>query len=159
EIVIVTEPRLEYRREGEITEPRRVHKIDQSLAEKFVNHLGNRSQLQGIDATKQALDERARQRAAGWDAIRLESAINLKNRTQMTAADLKKGVHKSATVAGKILGGMGKSVHAVSDAFDSLLSPKLTPEQIIEGERSALKRDAEADQSIDFSRIVGERAQ
>jgi len=41
EIVIVTEPRPEYRRDGEIIEPPRVHKLDQSLAYKFVKGLDN----------------------------------------------------------------------------------------------------------------------
>ena len=75
EIVAVTGPRLEYRRNGEMIEPRRVYKLDQSLAKKFVATLDNRSKLQGIDATKQALNERAQERSAHWQSLRLENAI------------------------------------------------------------------------------------
>jgi hypothetical protein len=76
EIVIVTAPRPEYRRESEIIAPRRVQKIDQSLAEKFVNALGTRSELKGIEATKQALVQRAKVRAAEWEGIRLKNATS-----------------------------------------------------------------------------------
>jgi hypothetical protein len=159
EIVLVTEPRAEYRRDGELTELRRVHKLDQSLAEKFIKTLDNRSQLKGIEATKQALDERAEKRAADREAARLDYATNIKSRTAIAAADLKKGVHKSATVAGNVLGGLGKGFHALSNAFDSLISPKLSPEQIYQGEKAKITREAEAEYSIDFSRYTSDRAQ
>ena len=79
EIVMVTEPGLEYRREGEIAKPRsRIHKLDQSLAEKFVKGLGTGDTLQSIDATIKASDQRAQQRSADWQAIRLERATNIR---------------------------------------------------------------------------------
>lgn len=127
-----------------------MYELDQSLAEKFVKTLDNRSQLKGIEATKQALDERAQKRAAEWEAIRLENATNIKGRAGIAAADLKKGLHKSAYVAGNVLDGLGKGFHALSSAFDSLISPKLSPEQIRQGELSRLDREAEAEHSIDF---------
>jgi hypothetical protein len=158
EIVLVTEPRPEYRLDGQIAEQRRLYKLDQSLAEKFVKTLGNRGELKGIEATLKASDERAQQRAADWYSIRLENATNLKNQTAIAAADLKKGVHKSAYVAGNVLGGLGKGFHALSNAFDSLISPKLSPEQIYEGEKAKITREAEAEHSIDFSRYTADRA-
>lgn len=65
EIVAVTEPTLEYRRNGEIKGPApRVHKLNPKAAEIFIGELDKPSQVRGIDATKQALNERATQRAA-----------------------------------------------------------------------------------------------
>jgi hypothetical protein len=54
EIVIVTEARPEYRRNGELTERSRVYQLDQSLAYKFVKVLDGLDKLQGIDATIKA---------------------------------------------------------------------------------------------------------
>jgi hypothetical protein len=159
EIVIVTEPRREYRRNGEITEPQRVHKIDQSLAEKFLKGLDKSRELTGIDATKEALNDKAQLRAAAWEAIRLENATSLKHLSRIIAADLKAGIHKSAGLAGNVLGGLGKTAEVLTDAFESLLSPKLSPEQIHQGEKATRERELEAERSIDFSRYTGDRAQ
>jgi hypothetical protein len=60
---------------------------------------------------------------------------------------------------GNVLDGFGKGFHAVSSAFESLISPKLSPEQVYEGEKSKVAREAEAESSIDFSRYTVDRAQ
>jgi len=159
EIVIVIEPRLEYRRKGEIVVPSRIHKIDQSLAGKFVTALDNGRPLPGLDAALQASNQRARQRVADWEAIRLENATPLPHPGRVPLPGLKAGIAKSARVASGILGGIGSGVHAAADAFASLLSPQLTPEQVRQGEQAQHRREAEADRSTDYANYTVELAQ
>ena len=156
EIVAVTGPRLEYRRNGEIIEPRRVYKLDQSLAKKFVAALDNRSKLQGIDATKQALNERAQERSAHWQSIRLENAIR-----KARAAPARAGneIRVPSIVTKAPLREVGKTLDIVGNVFEAFFAPKLTPEQIRQGEKAAQKREAEAEHSIDFSKYTALRAQ
>ena len=156
EIVLVTEPRNEYRRNGEIIEPVRIIKLDQSLAEKFVKHLGNRSQLQGIEATIKASDLRAQERAAERDATRAERAADIKDLPRNVAV---KSIKTTEQVGKKTLRSIGKTLDAVSDAFASLFAPVLTPEQIREGEKATDRRGAESNHTIDLSKFTSEFAQ
>jgi hypothetical protein len=156
EIVAVTEPRPEYRRNDEIVEPRRAHKLDQAAAVKFVAALDKGSQLQGIDATKQALDQRALQRAERWSAIRFENSTNIKDRASVFA---KGKIKRTVSVAGSATRTIGKTLDFASDAFASLFAPTLTPEQMREGEKIAARREAEAEHAVDFSRYTAEMAQ
>jgi|SRR5579871_394692 len=65
EIVVVREPR----KDGHTN---RVHKLDQTKAEDYLRCLGiDKSQLRGIEATKQALDDRAQVRQRAIDAAQL----------------------------------------------------------------------------------------
>jgi len=171
EIVIVTEQRPEYRRDGEIVEPSRVRKLDQSLAEKFVKHLGTRSQLLGIVDTLKASDQRAQQRAADWEAIRdvYAEGRQHRNRTIATekvirtgAANTRDAIHKSADAIGKtvsIAASFGKVFDVIGSMVDSLAAPKLTPQQIHDAEKAKDHREAEAEFTIDFSRVTAEAAQ
>jgi hypothetical protein len=157
EIVAITEPTLEYRRNGEVMGPApRVHKLDPKAAEIFIAELDKPRLVQGIDATKQALNERAALRAAGRDATRLENATNIIDRSRIIAIDK---IKRTAKVGKAATRAIGKTLDAVSNAFESLFAPTLTPEQIRQGERSALRREAEAESSIDFARYTGELAQ
>ena len=148
EIVIVTEARPEYRRDGETTEPRsRVHKVDQSLAAKFIKGLDNRSSLQGIDATKQASDQRAQQRSADWQAIGLERATNIRRGARTRVGNTKDNLHKSPAAILKPvdmgLNVIGKPLKLLEDLFEGLFAPKLTPEQIAARDRQADAREQE----------------
>lgn len=171
EIVIVTEPRPEYRRNGEIIKSSRIHKLDQSLAEKFTKHLGTRSQLQGIDATLKASDQRAQRRAADWEAIRDVYAETRLHRNRTTAvekgihngaATTRDAIHKSTVVIEKTLSiaaSVGKVFETVGSLIEGIAAPKLTPQQIHDGEKAKDRREAEAETTIDFSRITAEAAQ
>jgi len=159
EIVIVTEQRPEYRRNGAIIEPPRVHKLDQSLAEKFVTALDNRSQLQGIDATLKISDKRAERRAADREAIRLERATDIRDFSRIIPGNPMDSIRKTAKIADNVLGGVGKTVDVIADGFASLFSPTLTPEQKVEGEITQQRREAEADASLDYSRYTAEATQ
>jgi hypothetical protein len=159
EIVIVTEQRPEYRSEGAIIEPSRIHRLDQSLADKFVLGLGSRDRLQGIDATLQISDNRAQQRRADREAAALDRATDIRDFSRTMPVDPIAGIRKATKIADNVLGGIGAGVHVVADALDSLLSVKLTPEQIREGEITQQRREAEGEASIDYSRFTAERTQ
>ena len=159
EIVIVTEPCPEYRREGAIIEPPRIHRLDQSLAAKFVKGLDSRDKLQGIDATLKVSDKRAEQRAADREAIRLDRATDIRDFSREIPGKAIGGIRKTVKLADNVLGGIGAGVHTVTDMFDSLLSVRLTPEQIREGEITQQRREAEGEASIDYSRYTAETTQ
>jgi hypothetical protein len=164
EIVIVTEARPEHRRDGEITEPRsRVHKLDQSLAAKFVKALGNADRLQGIDATKQASANRAQQRAADWQAIRLERATTIKRAPRTRAGNAKDNLLKRPAAIAKAplmaLNVIAKPAELLSNAIEGLFAPILTPEQIRDGKIAAQERKADAREQIDLSNIAAQHAQ
>jgi len=172
EIVIVTEPRLEYRRNGEIIEPIRIHRIDQSLAYKFTKGLDNRDALQGIDATLKASNGRAQKRTDEWQKIRLENATNLKKpisvkkvRKQVSRAAgsiIKHTIPEAAAAIGKVagaVGSLGKALDVIGGMVESLAAPAMSPAQIHEGEKAKDRREAEADYTIDFSRVTAEAAQ
>ncbi len=181
EIVIVTGPRLEYRREGEIIEPPRVHKLDQSLADTFVNKLDNRNRLQGIDATLEALDNRAQRRRSEIASARLEKATDINagipaGRSEAPAAaaarTIGKGIGKGIEFADKTMRAapairigkaaastISKPLEALARGFEDLFAPTLTPEQKHEAEKSQHRREAEADHSLDYSRFTAEKTQ
>lgn len=166
EIVIVTEQRPEYRRDDQTNLPARVHKLDQSLAEKFTKHLGIRSQLRSIDATLKLSDERMQQRRADRETTRLEHATNTKPPIRVpvraAAVNVTHGIHKTAAVIGKaatLAAPIGKALDLVGGMVEAFAAPKLTPQQIHDGEKAKDRREAEADFTIDFSRATAEAAQ
>jgi Relaxase/Mobilisation nuclease domain len=162
EIVIVTERRPELRRDGQIIEPRRVHKLDQSLAEKYVKLLDNRSQLKGIDATLKVSDERAQKRAADWHEIRLERATDIWRGGRTRAGNVKDNLAKSpAAILKPVSMGLnviGKPLKILENIFEGIFAPKLTPEQIRAGKMAARERQADASEEIDFSNYTARRA-
>jgi len=157
EIVAVTEPTLEYRRNGEIMgELPRIHKLDQKAAATFIAVLNNPKQVQGIEATKLILDGRAEQRAANWAAIRFENATNIKDFSLKLAGKSAARTLKVGKVATRTV---GKTLDAFSDAFSSLFDPVLTPDQLRQGEKAKDRREAEADSTVDFARYTSDQAQ
>jgi hypothetical protein len=163
EIVIVTEARPEYRRNGELTERSRVYKLDQSLATKFVKGLPGLDKLQGIDATIKASDQRAQQRAADWQALRLERATDIIRGGHTRAANVKDNllrapaaVLKPATMGFNII---GKPLELLGNVFEGLFAPQLTPEQIRDGEIAARERQADVRDQLEHSNAIAKRAQ
>ena len=154
EIVIVTAPRPEYRREGQIVEPPRVHKIDPSLADKFVKALGAGHELKGIDVTKEVLLDRARERAAEWEGIRLENATKSRRRGKGRAAtpaapDLGKA---SAQAIGSVFGVLGK----LADGFSL---DALTPKEKYEAAKRDHANEKEADKNEGFAAYIADLAE
>jgi hypothetical protein len=157
EIVAVTEPRPEYRRNGEIIVPGRIHKLDQLAAEEFVASLDKRTQLQGIDATREASDQRVQQRSADWQAIRLEWATKYRDGSRKVGNENAKS---PAPALGKsTVRTIGKLFDVAAGAFESLIAPTLTPEQVHDGQKAVHRREAEAEHTIDFSSYTAEMAQ
>lgn len=159
EIVMVTEPPLEYRRDDQTFIPSRIHKLDQSLAYKFRRGLTNGNPLPGIDSTLKASDERAQQRAADREAVRLDRATDIRDFSRVIPTQTKDILRTSAKIAASALGGIGKGFDVVADGFASLFAPALTPEQKREGEITQQRREADAEASLDYSRFTAEATQ
>ncbi|MGC2662034.1 MAG: relaxase/mobilization nuclease domain-containing protein, partial [Bryobacteraceae bacterium] len=157
EIVLITEPGLEYRREGQITTPRRVHKIDQSLAGKFVKALDIGDRLQTIDASLKSSDKRSHQRPLDREAIRDVFADSAEHRRRAVAAEravrnvaaiAKDGLHTSVAALGKaasVAGSIGKTLDVIGGLLESLAAPKLTPRQLHAADRAKAQRQAQAE--------------
>jgi hypothetical protein len=162
EIVLVTEARFEYRRDGELTVPRRVYKLDQSLAEKFVKTLDNRSQLQGIEATKQKIDTRAQERKAERDSDRMDRATWIQDWAPERGRKTK--ILEPIVQAGKIgtqviEAGIDAAANIATAAF-SILDPPTTPAQRAQAAaQSRQERETQAEIQIDFSRFTSDQAQ
>jgi len=159
EIVIVTERSPDYRRDGQIIEPPRVHKIDPTLAAKFLKTLDNKNQLQGIDATLKVSDKRAQQRAADRQATRLENATDLKDFSRKWGKGTAPIPALENIGPGVIALVIAKGFDIIGSLLESVFAPKLTPEQIHEGEKAQYRREAEAEHSSDISRHTADQTQ
>jgi hypothetical protein len=161
EIVIVTEPPLEYRRDEQTFIPSRVHQLDPSLAYKFTKGLD--SKLQGIDATLKVSDDRAQQRSADREAVRLDRATDIRDFSRSIPGNAKSAIGVTAKVTTNALGGigagLGKGAEFVGEAVSSLFAPKLSPEQLQQAERTQERREAEAEATLDYSRYTAEATQ
>jgi len=155
EVIVVTEPRREYHRNGEYVSPSRFQKIDPALAWKFMKGLGGLVTVQGVDATVQVSDKRAMQRAADREAARMERSTDTRDYSRPYRHQAIKGKVEVAKSAARTI---GKAFDAFSDAFDSLIAPKLTPEQIREGRRAAARREHQAEDAIDFQQYTADSA-
>ena len=155
EIVIVTAPRPEYRREGEIIEPRRVQKIDQSLAAKFVNALGTRSELKGIEATKQVLVERAKERAAEWEGIRLKNATSPRRGGRNRSGRVPAAPNLARASSRAMRGAFG----ALGKLADGFSLDGLTPKEKYEAAKRDHANEREADKNTDHAEHVASIAE
>jgi len=163
EIVIVTEQRPEYRRAGQIIEPPRVHKLDQSLADKFTAALGTRDELQGIDATLKVADTRAEQRAADREAFWLDRDTSPDflpaEETLSATAAANAGIH-AIDGALDIVGSGLIFGEKILDAVVDLLDPTTTPlPREHAADQARVEREAQAEQQINFSNYTAARQQ
>jgi len=182
EIVAIAEPGLAYGRDGRINEPRVYRLNDRTTGralpeiEKFLKPL-DRSQIQGIDATKELLKARVEQRVIEVQGFRdllrdNRNAERMKRAQQpgymrsTTGRNLKKvltevtgirhppiPVKRGVDVVGKALGAAGK----LAEGLFELIDPVLTPAQKREKEIATRMRDAEAAGTTDLARYVAER--
>lgn len=157
EIVAITEPRPEYRRSGEIVVPSRICKLDQLAAKEFVAALDKGSRLQGIDATREVSDQRAEQRSEEREAKRIEWAAKQRDGSREFGNENLKAV--APTLGKHTVRTLGKLFDLAAGAFESLLAPTLTPEQIHDGQKAVHRREAEGETTIDFSSYTAEVAQ
>jgi hypothetical protein len=152
EIVVVTKPGFLRHRDGEYVEPNRVHRIDQSLAQKFILPF-DKTQVQGIDATKKALQDRAQQRSSDWQAIRLQNAMKKRGAARSIGKTMPAALDRDS------LRSIGKLFDVFSSGFESLLTPIETPEQKQDAAQAKREREAEAADRIDVSRYLADREQ
>jgi hypothetical protein len=162
EIVAVTEPGPVLRREGEPVEARRVYRLnaratgdDYNKIEQFLEPV--RSQLRGLDATKEMLNVRGADRAAFWEAVRLENA----QRDRGGAPTVGNGIRIVPVIgaAERISGKALKALDAVGNALESVLAPVLSPEQKREGARTQAARAADTADKIDLSQYLADLEQ
>ncbi len=160
EILAVTEPGLAYHRDGQWKDPPRVHKLDQARAEKYLAGLSlDKKQLQGIEATKSMLDARAEQRAADREAIRHERAAAINDHAPQRGPRKLKATKIMSAAAELPLAAVDKSLDIVSSLFEGIIAPKLTPQQIHQGQIATQQRNAEADNSAEFADHMAQLAQ
>jgi hypothetical protein len=161
EILIVTEGQYDYRREGQIIAARRVHKLDPSLAEKFVRTLGTADKLQSIAATLKASDERAQLRRDERKEARLERAGKINDRAAQSGSDPLPGLLNVANrVAGDVFEAAIEPTISAASLLFSFFDPQKTPGQLRkEAIQAEAQREVQADAQIDFSRYTAEQAQ
>jgi hypothetical protein len=149
EIVIVTEPRAEYRRDGQIFEPPRVHKLDPALADKFVAALDNRNELQGIDETIKISDTRAQERVVEREAFSLDRATSPSPRGAENPLPVSTLANAGSRVIDEglsVIGGGLSLVEKAVDALFDLLDPPTPPMQQEQAVDKAMEeREAQAE--------------
>jgi hypothetical protein len=82
------------------------------------------------------------------------------------AADIKdfsrefvgKSVRRGVKLGGTASRTIGKVFEAVSDAFESLFNPKMTPAQKREGEKIRHSREVEAENTVNFEKFTAQLA-
>lgn len=165
EIVAVTERghvyKLGRRTTGE--EPRKVEQFLKSI---------DRSQLQGIEATKETLKERGAQRVIEVQAFRdllkeAKNADRLERAGQINSKAPKRGGRDKVqpmierivpSIGIAVAGGAFHGAAKLAEGFLSIFDPVLTPAQKLEGKIAQAEREAQAQESIDFSKYTAERA-
>lgn len=96
---------------------------------------------------------------------RMASSRNTGGRAIETPANIKefsrivRNVKAPTAAFGKVTPVIGKMLETIAKAAESLLAPTLTPQQIRDGEKAKDRRDAEAENTIDFSRVTADRAE
>lgn len=179
EIVAVTEPRQCHRRDGEVIDLRRVYQLNRYTTgeeragiDRFLRSL-DRTDLQGIEATKEALNTRSDQRTAEVqafrDMLRDKNYAARINRAQEPGyqgrvhsgrgkgKSLAKALHIATNAPGIALLPLAKTVDIVSNVLESVFAAPQTPEQKIDGEVATRGREADAAETVDFSRFAAER--
>jgi hypothetical protein len=156
EIVIVTEPSLEYRRDGQIETPRRVHKVDQSLAAKYVAAAG--IEPKSIGDTLKVMDERGRQRAELGDNLRDERSTVTLSKPALKKIDhtidrliehQTPGIGGAGRAAGKLGKSALKPIEFFGDLADSLFTPPETPQQKLDADIARTERQGEAERATE----------
>ena len=133
----------------------------QAAVEKFLAPL-DRAPLQGIDATKQVMHARAEQREAAAQLVGILNPVKHPEKdlrpTGRHGSSIEREARVPAALGKAAERALGKALDAVSNAFESLLAPAMTPEQQHEAALTARVRNAETDARIDLAQFLAERA-
>jgi hypothetical protein len=155
EIVVVRSPGPECLRQGEWAALPRVQRLDQAHAEKYLEALRvDKSKLKGIEPTKAILETSAQDRAAYWQAIRLENAQRIWDGAPTT----KKVTRVPAALGKTAERAVGKALDFVGSALEAALAPVLTPEQKREGALTQAERSADTREKLDISIYLADLA-
>ena len=167
-------------REGEIvavTETGRVYKLNQRMTgeeqtriDKFLKPL-DRSQLQGIEATKETLKARVEQRNLEVQAFRdllrdMNNAERVKRAGEtkgkapkMGGRDKLKPIKVASSIGVAAVNGAFKTAEKIADGVLGIFDPVLSPAQKADGEIASREREADACQTIDFAKYTSENTQ
>lgn len=178
EIVAIAEPSLTYR-DGQLAEPR-VYQLNRRTTgedyRKIANFLKSldRTQLKGIEPTKETVKTRTEERITEVQAFRdlLRDARNterMKRATNIRADSHTKGnnfprksVFKTTAVPSA---GMSMATGALNladklaDGLLGMFDPVLTPAQKLEGRIAAAEREGDAQKQLDLSKYAAEQAE
>ena len=161
--------------EGEIvciTAGARVYKLDQRTTgddrrgiEGVLKDL-DRTHLQGINATRQAMHEKAQARAAHAQLMRIanpvdgreERAIDGRPTGPMGRTMGSKGASNSSRAVRQTTRLLAGAFDAAANAVESLIAPQLTPEQRKHAEIDAQERRQETAEKTDLARFLAECA-
>jgi hypothetical protein len=150
EIVVVRAPGPEYLRQGEWAALNRVQKLDQTHARKYLEVLRvDRSQLPGIDATKEKLNILAAERADHRARTGLENAQRQRDGEAPTLGKDSRVLGTIGKTSGRVI---SKTLDSITNAIESLFAPVPTPEQKREGELTARERAVDTAHKIDVSK-------
>ncbi len=128
----------------------------------------DRKELRGVYDTVRFVEERGAIRELERQAFRDLSRGSLKGEKDTqpkgrpglkSGARDPKGVKPLTGAANAAMSAMSKTLEAASDAVASLFAPTLSPAQIAMGEQAKSKREAEAEDNIDFTRYTADLAQ
>jgi hypothetical protein len=133
--------------------------------EKFLTSL-DRAPLQGIEATKQMMHDRAEQREAAAQIFSILNPVKPREIDPTPTGKPGRGTNRNenikipaAAMGNSAARTVGKLFDVAATALESLLAPALTPEQIHDGQKAKNRREAEAEHTIDFSSYTAEMAQ
>jgi len=163
-------------REGEvvcITEGARVYKLDERTTgddrrgiDSFLRDL-DRTSLQGINATKQDLHERAKARAANAELMRIaypvkgpeDSRIDARPTGAQGRVMRARAGASSSRVVRQTTRVAGSTLDAVANAVESLIAPQITPEQRRQAQIDTREQRQEAAEKTDLARFLAQLAE
>jgi len=128
----------------------------------------DRKELRGVYDTVRFVEERATTRELERQAFRDLSRGSLKGEKDTqpkgrpglkSGARDPRGVKPLTGAANAAMSAMSKTLEAASDAVASLFAPTLSPAQIAMGDQAKSKREAEAEDNIDFTKYTADLAQ
>ncbi len=156
DIVALRKSAVEYRREGLIVDPIKVHRLDKKSAVEILKALGPGVKLESIEATRSALAKKPLGQKKDWEKIRLKNATKIqpdfsrkiKTPDKVLRDKAPKAFFKTVESGFSVIGGI----------VDSLFAPKMSPKQEREAEQSKAEREVKAEETIDLAQFSAKAA-
>jgi hypothetical protein len=156
EIVAIRKSPVEYRRrDGSITDPIRVYRLDQVKAQEFVLALGAETKLEGIHKTKAAIANKPLGQLKDWEKIRLKNAQTIRDFSRKTKTSRRPPREKAGKATSKAI----DSVLGIMGGFvDSLFASTPTPEKERQARNAKSERESDAELTIEIDHYSGAAA-